>query len=44
MLKALAIGFGALFTLSCLTSWTGIPAALAVFIWTVAIPWVAQFQ
>lgn len=23
---------------------TGIPTALAVFIWTVAIPWMEQFQ
>lgn len=25
-------------------SFTGIPTALAVFIWTVAIPWMEQFQ
>lgn len=25
-------------------SFTGLPTALAVFIWTVAIPWMEQFQ
>ncbi len=25
-------------------SFTGLPAATAIFIWTVAIPWMEQFQ
>lgn len=25
-------------------SFTGVPTAFAVFIWTVAIPWMEQFQ
>ena len=25
-------------------SFTGAPTALAIFIWTVAIPWMEQFQ
>jgi len=44
MVKKLFIGLGVLFTLSVATSWTGIPAAFAVFIWTVALPWAAALQ
>ena len=25
-------------------SFTGVPTAFAIFIWTVAIPWMEQFQ
>ncbi len=35
MVRKLLIGLGVLFTLSVATSWTGIPAAAAVIIWTI---------
>ena len=40
MPKKLIVIFSVLGALSL----TGIPTAFAVFIWTVAIPWMEQFQ
>ena len=39
MKKALVV-----FSVMGALSFTGIPTAFAIFIWTVAIPWMEQFQ